>query len=278
MTPRTPAPCHHELRPGTKVCLHCRRAEREATAARHRAILTRIAVIAGLIAGCGYAGVRGFDAWKERGAAGLTGLIASPASLEAAPIPTTLTGMSLAGPMGAPAPALPVIDSTAPTAVDSTLVTIADSTAAPPVVAPAESIAPAAPPPAPVVPAPVVVPPLQPIVAQGRTELRNGIYALRSGDTVTVHFDTPEARTRRAEKFEQIVRATLPDVHGAVADSILATIATGNLLGPNERVIDESTRPIALRGRDGQTLSLRPQTRPGRDGPLVIAYQVIPAR
>jgi hypothetical protein len=278
MTPRTPAPCHHELRPGTKVCLHCRRAEREATAARHRAIFTRIAVIAALIAGCGYAGVRGFDAWKERGAAGLTGLLASPASLEAAPIPTTLTGMSLAVPMVGPAPAPLVVDSTAPTAIaDSTLAPVADSTAVPPVLAPAESIAPA-PPPAPVVPAPVVVPPLQPIVAQGRTELRNGIYALRSGDTVTVHFDTPEARTRRPEKFEQIVRATLPDVHGAAADSILATIATGNLLGPNERVIDESTRPIALRGRDGQTLSLRPQTRPGRDGPLVIAYQVIPAR
>jgi hypothetical protein len=273
MTPRTPVPCHHELRPGTKVCLHCRRAEREATAARHRAIFTRVAVTAALIAGCGYASVRGFDAWKERGAASLTRLIASPASLEAAPVPTTLTGMSLAAPIVAAPPAMPVIDSTAPATVgDSAIVTTTDSTTAPPVVAPAESIAPAAPPPAP------VVPPLQPIVAQGRTELRNGIYALRSGDTVTVHFDTPEARTRRPEKFEQIVRATLPEVHGAVADSILATIATGNLLGPNELVIDESTRPIALRGRDGQSLSLRPQTRPGRDGPLVIAYQVIPAR
>ena len=274
MTQRTPVPCHHELRPGTKVCLHCRRAEREATAARHRAIFTRIAVTAALLAGCGYAGVRGFDAWKERGASSLTRLIASPASLEAAPVPATLTGMSLATPMAVPASALPVADSGASMVVaDSAPGTATpDTTALPPVVAPAESIAPVTPPPAP------IVPPLQPIVAQGRTELRNGIYALRSGDTVTVHFDTPEARTRRPEKFEQIVRATLPEVHGAAADSILATIATGNLLGPNQHVIDESTRPIALRGRDGQSLSLRPQTRQGRDGPLVIAYQVIPAR
>lgn len=104
------------------------------------------------------------------------------------------------------------------------------------------------------------------------------MYALRAGDTVTVHFDTPEARTRRPEKFEQIIRSTLPGVHGPAADSLLAAIATGALVGPNVLVTDQPTRAISLRAVDGRSLSLWPQTRPGRDGRLVIGYRVTPAR
>ena len=41
MSPQSPAPCPHELRPGTTVCLHCRYAEHQARAARTRAFLLR---------------------------------------------------------------------------------------------------------------------------------------------------------------------------------------------------------------------------------------------
>jgi hypothetical protein len=47
-------------------------------------------------------------------------------------------------------------------------------------------------------------PPLKPIVGQGRTPLRDGLVAVRTGDTVAVHFDTPGIRTRQPTE----VRAT----------------------------------------------------------------------
>ena len=55
---------------------------------------------------------------------------------------------------------------------------------------------------------PGVVRRVQPRVAEGRTELRDSMFVVRSGDGMTVHFDTRDMRTRRAEKFEWIVRST----------------------------------------------------------------------
>src|SRR5205823_1353845 len=46
------------------------------------------------------------------------------------------------------------------------------------------------------------------ILPQGRTDLPDSLFAVRSGDTVVVHFDTSPARTRRGDKFERIVRQT----------------------------------------------------------------------
>ena len=271
-----PATCQHELRPGTKVCLHCRRAEREARAARQRAILVRLGIVGAAVGACAYAGVVGYRTWQGQGRPTIGALLASPASLEAAPV-RSLT---------APAPAAPAVTATmtesapAAGALPAAQPAATEPASTPVTVPPPESPAsPASAPPAPA--APVVAAPappiLQPVVAEGRTELQNGIYALRRGDTVTVHFDTPEARTRRPEKFEQIVRATLPAVHGATAQSILATIATGDLVGPGA-TITEPRDAIALRGNDGRTLSVVPQTRPGRDGPLVVAYRVTQSR
>lgn len=301
----TPVTCQHELRPGTRVCLHCRRAEREAKAARQRAVLTRVGVTGAAIAAVAYAGLAGFRAWQGNGSPSLRSLVTLPASLEAAPVRT----LPVSAPSARPAATLAVNAMAAPLTGDSTsasdsarsaqIVAAGDSTLASS--APAESAvvaAPAAPaamaapvpqpiatpaappvvaPPAPVA-APPVAPPLKPSVAEGRTELENGIYAVRRGDTVTVHFDTPEARTRRPEKFEQILRATLPVVHGAAAASILSSIASGNLVGPGDSIIAPQAGGISLRGGNGAALSVVPQTRPGRDGPLVVAYRVVPAR
>ena len=298
MNSSAPATCQHELRPGTKVCLHCRRAEREVRAARQRAILTRLGLTAAAIGAVAYAGLAGYRVWQGQGSPSFESLLASPASLEAAPV-RTLGGST---PGGAPAASLAPTPS-AGVARAEPLATAADSARsgvavvnqgsggttrlpdapADPAAAPGVAQPVAAPTPleAPAPRTPVVTPPpaaLQPVVAEGRTELQNGIYALRRGDTVTVHFDTPEARTRRPEKFEQIVRATLPAVHGAAASSILAGIANGSLIAPGGTITEPQGSIIALRGEGGAALSVVPQTRQGRDGPLVIAYRVVPSR
>lgn len=227
-----------------------------------------------------FAGVSGLAAWKKPDGADLGRLIGTPGSLEAAPVTARA---QVAGPatsvaaMPASQAASPLADNAArrgPAPADTTRVAVSVpvNAFATPAAAPQPAAATPAPASSSVPPAP-----LQPIVSEGRTDLQNGIYALRSGDTVTVHFDTPEARTRRPEKLEQIVRATLPQVHGRAAGSMLAGIAGGTLVPAGDST-EVPIRTISLRGPNGEALSLLPQTRPGRDGPLVVAYRVTPAR
>ena len=133
--------------------------------------------------------------------------------------------------------------------------------------APTAQASPAAPP-----------PPLAPIVAQGETPLDGGVFATRTGDTVAVHFDTPLTRTRRAEKFEQIVRATLPAVYGPSADSLLATIPAGKLARAGDLLTELPTRGLHLPIGAGWSLALWPETRQGQDGPLVVTYRAVVVR
>ncbi|MFL5578434.1 MAG: hypothetical protein ACJ79S_20970 [Gemmatimonadaceae bacterium] len=120
--------------------------------------------------------------------------------------------------------------------------------------------------------------PLRPAIAEGRTALRDGMFAERHGDTVTVSFDTELARTRRPEKFEQIVRATLPTIYGPAADSLLAHLPTGTLAGAGDLLTDLPARGLHLPAPGGATIALWPTTRPGRDGPLVVTYRVVAGR
>jgi hypothetical protein len=117
-----------------------------------------------------------------------------------------------------------------------------------------------------------------PIIANGRTDLGDGLFAIRAGDTVTVHFDTPSTRTRRRDKFERVLRATLPKVYGAPADSLLAAIPVGALVPVGVLPAELSDRGLRLPPRDGRQLIIWPETRPGRDGPLVVAYRTAPVR
>lgn len=117
-----------------------------------------------------------------------------------------------------------------------------------------------------------------PIIPQGRTDLRDSLFAVRRADTVVVHFDTSPARTRRADKFEAIVRQTLNVVYGPIADSALAAVPSGRLAAPNELVTTLPSRGIHLTGPHGTRLVLWPETRPGRDGPLVVAYRTLVER
>jgi hypothetical protein len=93
-----------------------------------------------------------------------------------------------------------------------------------------------------------------------------------------VHFDTSPLRTRRADKFDHVVRQTLPAVYGALADTLLAAIPEGRLAAPNELVTTLPTRGIQLPMPNGWRLGIWPETRPGRDGPLVVGYRALVQR
>jgi hypothetical protein len=235
-------PCPHELRPGTAVCLHCRREAREAHKARVKVILLRVGAAVLALAACAAVAtaVQRRPGTDRRSASSRpTGTPPRPAELSAAEPP-------------APAPA------PAPAAV-----------AAPTPAAPATRT------PAYAATSPAVSSTLRPAVAEGRTELRDGMYAERHGDTVTVFFDTELGRTRRPEKFEQIVRATLPAVYGPAADSLLAHAPAGAVANAGELLADLPARGVHLSSPSGARLALWPTTRPGRDGPLVVTYRAV---
>lgn len=117
-----------------------------------------------------------------------------------------------------------------------------------------------------------------PLLPSGRTDLPDSIFAVRKGDTVVVYFDTSPARTRRADKFDRIVRQTLGAVYGPLADSALAKIEAGALAAPGDLLTEAPRRGIHLPLPGGFKISLWPETRPGRDGPLVVAYRTVVGR
>jgi hypothetical protein len=127
-------------------------------------------------------------------------------------------------------------------------------------------------------PAVPAIPTIAPVVPQGRTELHDSLFVERRGDTVFVHFDTSPARTRRADKFESVVRETLRTVYGAIADTVLAAVPAGRLAMPNELVSTLPTKGIHLTASRGARIGVWPEIRPGRDGPLVVAYRTIVER
>ena len=277
--PQRAEPCLHDLRPGTTVCLHCRKAAREARIAHRNQILARITVIA-VIVGVAAASARaGLTAYRQGALPEVPQLMAATTKAIVESLPGSASTTAPAAIAQADS-AAPGIDSAA-VRPDSGLVAPAAQVMVPGALDAAQPegklAGPAAPVPAPVVVSPPAVPPA-PAVADGRTELEGGMYAMRSGDTVTVYFDTPEARTRRPEKFEQIVRATLPVIHGSTAQSILGALPPGALVGAADLLTDLPTRGVHLRSTDGRALSLWPETRAGRDGPLVVSYRSVLAR
>jgi hypothetical protein len=118
-----------------------------------------------------------------------------------------------------------------------------------------------------------------PRVPEGRTELRDSMYVVRAGSSATVYFDTPLARTRRRDKFEAIVRATLPAVYGAAADSLLAAVPAGRLVRQGDDLLGAlPTRGLRLPAGAGWSVALWPETRAGQQGPLVVAYRATVVR
>jgi hypothetical protein len=241
------------------VCLHCRRDARKATRlSRQRLAIKALAIVIGSSAALAAVGglaiavarahparmvgavASGIDALRVRVHALVADddTVATPASAETVALSETRIAHEDAGRVLLPAP---------PVAV----------------------------PPAPALPP---TPPLMPIVAQGATRLRDSVVAVRTGDSVTVHFDTPRSRTRRPEKFEQIVRSTLPAIYGPMVDSVLDRIPSGELARAGDLLTDLPTRGLRLSLGDGWAVALWPETRRGQDGPLVVMYRAMVTR
>lgn len=127
-----------------------------------------------------------------------------------------------------------------------------------------------------VVPKPAAVvaaPRIEPRIAEGRRNLADSMFAVREGQEVTVHFDTEAWRTRYDWKFERVVRSTLPIVFGPVVRAALDSIPEGHFAAGGDLLTELPERGIDLQIGDGQTLRVYPVTRPGQDGPLVVAYR-----
>lgn len=273
-----PTNCPHELRPGTTVCLHCRRAAREAASARTRAFAGKVVLVCVLIAVAGAAGIAGFGALRGDGGLDVREIAArlNPAATPAAAaVAASLPAADVPGIAAAEIPTTPGLAAVASVepAVGTTIPLASNLIAPPP-----EQLTPLPVTLPTVAPAPPPAGAPAPLVPEGHTPLPDSMFAVRKGDTVTVRFDTDLARTRRPEKFEQIVRATLPRVHGALADSLLARLPAGDLARHGDLLTELPLRGIRLDALNGLTMTLWPETRPGRDGPLVVAYRMTVSR
>lgn len=113
----------------------------------------------------------------------------------------------------------------------------------------------------------------EPIVSEGRTELGDGLFAVRDGTSVTVHFDVPQARTRRRDKFDRIVRATLPRIYGPVAQAALDQIPTGQILAVGTLPTDLEKSGVRVPLGDSASIELWPELRDAHGGPLVVGYR-----
>lgn len=127
---------------------------------------------------------------------------------------------------------------------------------------------------------PSTTPPLAlvPTIPEGTSTIADSIVAERHGGEVTVRFDTELLRTRYDHKFEGVVRATLPAVFGADARAALDSVPSGEFVRGGNLLTDLPTRGIRLALSDGRSLTVRPITRPGQDGPLVIGYRASGSR
>ena len=238
MSPSTPATCTHERGPRTTVCLRCRHEAREA--GRKHAFTLALRVCAAVLA------------LAAIGAIGSTGARA----LQGRQITASHAVLSGAGPATEPSDGADAYSGAADRR---------DST--PEIAAP---LAAAASPNEPVVNGP--------IVDEGRTELGDGLFAVRHGGWVTVNFDVPHARTRRRDKFDRIVRGTLPRIYGPVAQTMLERIPEGEIIAAGTLPVELQDTGLRIRLADSSTLVLWPEIRDAGGGPLVVGYRAEIAR
>ena len=233
--------CPHELRPGTAVCLRCQHAERGVKRAKQRQLLARGGALMLSLAMIAAVGVATAAAFRGRG--------------------------------GTSQPAAGTRDLVAPSATD-TSVAVSETTDAP-----ADTTASASPGTSDPATSGVVVKDIVALVVPpGRTFLRDTMVAERAGDTVRVRFDLQLSRTRRPDKFEAIVRSTLPQVYGPLADSALQALPAGAVARAGDLITTLPERGFHIPIADGRTIAVWPETREGRDGPLVVAYRAVASR
>jgi hypothetical protein len=229
--------CTHERRPGTTVCLHCRHAARVATRAKRKRIMLRGGAVAIVFATFIVAGLLGAKAigGKSRGPADKAPKPESQVAEAAVPA-TPAPDTTTIAPVVTPAPATPTTQ---------------------------QGDAPKR-----------LVAPLMPVVPPGESPLLAGVTATRQDSTVLLSFDTPSNRTRIGEKFEQLVRTTLPAVYGHGVDSVLAKLPRGGIARQGNLLSELPSRGVRIPIGDAWMIRLYPETRPGEDGPLVVRYRV----
>jgi len=130
--------------------------------------------------------------------------------------------------------------------------------------------------PAVTVPAPTpatVITALKPVVPEGTTTLASGMTATRHDSVVVLSFDFAGARTRVPERFERLVRATLPSVYGVRADSAVRAIPEGGIARQGDLFTELAERGIRIPLSAGVVIAVYPISRAGRDGPLVTQYR-----
>ena len=237
MSPSTPAPCNHERRPGTTVCLRCRHEARIAGRRRALSVSLRVSAVVLAIASVGAIAGAGAGALQGR----------QLTAIHAAPRGST--------------PAAPHRESMADEA-QSRSSARAPSDSTPEIAAPLAAA-----------PSPNEPRVESPIVDEGRTELGDGLFAVREGRSVTVHFDVPQARTRRRDKFDRVVRATLPRIYGPVAQAVLDQIPEGDIIAAGRLPADLQDSGIRIPIGDSATIALFPELRDASGGPLVVGYR-----
>jgi hypothetical protein len=248
-TPQSPSQdCPHERGPGTTLCLHCRREARLVAQVKRKKLMLRGTAAAIVIGTSLAASAMAATAMRGRSAARRTGTSASRVV-----VPT------------------PVLSSAA-IAVSSRV----DSTLA--VSAATDSGTSATNSPAAASPSIVVAPekaPLSPVIPSGSSPLTGGLTVFRADSVVTVSFDLPMQRTRIPEKFEHLVRTSLPAVYGPAMDSILTKVAIGALAGQGNLLTELPTVGVRIPVSSSWEVRVYPETRKGQDGPLVVRYRSV---
>jgi len=247
MASRSVPPCDHELRPGITVCLRCQHAERAAKRAKQRQMMARGGAAVISLAVIGAVGVTAASSLRSRAAG-------------------AKSEETVSSPLAIAADSLPAADSVVPTPPAP----VAGEIAAAGVVA-----KPVADSPAPRTVAALATNGISLVVPVGRTTLRDTMVADRSGDTVRVSFDLLLSRTRRPDKFEAIVRSTLPQVFGLAADSALRALPYGSVARAGDLLETLPSSGFHIPLANGRTIAVWPETRVGRDGPLVVAYRAV---
>ena len=249
-------PCSHELRPGTAVCLRCQHAERGIKRAKQRQMMARGGAAALSLAIIAAVGVAAATALRSRSGAAPAPPV-QMASADTAPTADQNVSDSVATPQDAPGGAVATLASApGPSGAGSAMAATPTPSGTPIVTARQVAL----------------------VVPVGRSELRDTMIAERAGDTVRVSFDLLLSRTRRPDKFEAIVRSTLPQVYGASVDSALRALPVGAVARAGDLVTTLPERGFHIPLTDGRSIGVWPVTRAGRDGPLVVAYRAVASR
>ena len=128
---------------------------------------------------------------------------------------------------------------------------------------------------APVVPATPARPaPFAPVILRGETMLADSIVATRSDSDVVVNFDRALLRTRRPNKFEQLVRTTLESVYGAPGAAVMRKLPYGAIASQGDLINELPTRGVRIPVDSAWVIRVLPETKVGDGGPIVVRYRV----